>query len=128
MFWSWLASFLSGPLLGKLVDAYKIRLDAGNTAANIAADLAGRELQVQNRELELQAQIRIAELGRWYEPDKLMAYFVAFYFGKLLIWDKVLGLGTTDPLAGWAATTANLIVGFYFGRRTFENVARIIKR
>ncbi len=48
--------------------------------------------------------------------------------GKLLIWDKVLGLGTTDPLAGFASVTANLVVSFYFAKRGFENVARIIKR
>ena len=48
--------------------------------------------------------------------------------GKLLIWDKVLGLGTTDGLQGFAATTANLVVSFYFVKRGFENVARIIKR
>ncbi|MEH2496319.1 phage terminase large subunit [Bradyrhizobium sp. AZCC 1678] len=47
---------------------------------------------------------------------------------KLLIWDKVLGLGTTDPLAGFAAITSNLVVSFYFAKRGFENVARIIKR
>jgi hypothetical protein len=73
-------------------------------------------------------QYRIAEIGHWYEPDKLMGYFVAIYFGKLLIWDKVLGLGTTDPLAGFAAITSNLVVSFYFAKRGFENVARIIKR
>ena len=48
--------------------------------------------------------------------------------GKLLFWDKVLGLGTTDPLAGFASVTANLVVSFYFAKRGFENVARIIKR
>jgi len=48
--------------------------------------------------------------------------------GKLLIWDKVLGLGATDPLAGFAAITSNLVVSFYFAKRGFENVARIIKR
>ncbi len=48
--------------------------------------------------------------------------------GKLLIWDKVLGLGATDPLAGFAAVTANLVVSFYFAKRGFENVARIIRR
>jgi hypothetical protein len=69
-----------------------------------------------------------ARLVRIYEPDKLMGYFVAIYFGKLLIFDKVLGLGTTDPLAGFAAVTSNLVVSFYFAKRGFENVARIIKR
>lgn len=48
--------------------------------------------------------------------------------GKLLIWDKVLGLGSTDPLAGFASVTANLVVSFYFAKRGFENVARIIRR
>lgn len=69
-----------------------------------------------------------ARLVRGYEPDKLMGYFVAFYFGKLLVWDKVLGLGTTDPLAGFASVTSNLVVSFYFAKRGFENVTRIIKR
>jgi hypothetical protein len=69
-----------------------------------------------------------ARLVRRYEPDKLMGYSVAVYFGKLLIFDKVLGLGTTDPLAGFASVTSNLVVSFYFAKRGFENVARIIKR
>lgn len=128
MFWSWLASFLSGPLLGKALDAYKAKLAAGNTADGIAADLAAKEIALQQREAELQTQYRIAEIGHWYEPDKIMGYTVAIYFGKLLIWDKVLGLGSTDPLAGFASTTANLIVAFYFAKRGFENIAKIIKR
>lgn len=128
LFLKWLAGFLTGPLLQSGVDAWKAKLQSDSDKDKIAADLAGRELIVQQRELELQTQLRIAELGRWYEPDKLMGYAVALYFGKLLIWDKVLGLGSTDPLAGFAAVTANLVVSFYFAKRGFENIARIIKR
>ncbi|TPQ42674.1 hypothetical protein C2U70_00825 [Bradyrhizobium guangdongense] len=73
-------------------------------------------------------QDRNAELGRWHEPDKLMGYCVAIYFSKLLVFDKVLGLGSTDPLTGFASVTANLVVSFYFAKRGFENVARIIRR
>jgi hypothetical protein len=32
------------------------------------------------------------------------------------------------PLAGFASVTSNLVVSFYFAKRGFENVARIIKR
>lgn len=124
----WFASFVTGPVFDDLLKGYQAKLAAGNTSEQIAADLAGRELAVQQREAELQTQYRIAEIGHWYEPDKLMGYFVAIYFGKLLIWDKVLGLGTTDPLAGFASVTSNLVVSFYFAKRGFENVARIIKR
>lgn len=128
IFLSWITSLLGGPIVNAALDAYRAKLAAGNSADKIAADLAQRELEVQQREIELQTQLRIATLGHWYEPDKLMAYAVAVYLGKLLIWDKVLGLGVTDPLGGWVEVTANLVVAFYFSKRGFENVVRILKR
>lgn len=126
--WMAILSFLGGPVIKGLIESYNANLKYKTQDATIAADLAGKEIAAQTAEANAILQYRIAELGRWYEPDKLMGYFVAVYFGKLLIWDKVLGLGSTDPLAGFAATTANIIVGFYFAKRGFENVARIIKR
>jgi len=71
---------------------------------------------------------RLPDLARGYGPDKLIGYCVALYFAKLLVWDKVLGFGSTDGLAGFAAITANLVVSYYFAKRGFENIARIIKR
>jgi len=126
--WMTLLSFLGGPVIKGLIDAYNAKLKAGTVDAKIAADLAASEIAAQVAEMNAILQYRIAEIGHWYEPDKLMGYFVAIYFGKLLIFDKVLGLGTTDPLAGFAAVTSNLVVSFYFAKRGFENVARIIKR
>lgn len=127
-FASMIFSFLGGPVAKAIVSAYQAHLTATTTDKQTAADLAGKEIAAQVSETNAIMQYRIAEIGHWYEPDKLMGYFVAVYFGKLLIWDKVLGLGTTDGLAGFASTTANLVVSFYFVKRGFENVARIIKR
>jgi hypothetical protein len=126
--WMTLLSFIGGPIIKGLIDAYQARLKAGNTSEKIAADLAAGEIAAQSIETQAITQYRVAEIGHPWEPDKLMGYFVAIYFGKLLIWDKVLGLGSTDGLQGFAATTANLVVSFYFVKRGFENVARIIKR
>ena len=126
--WMTILSFLGGPVIKALIDAYQAKLKAGNVDHKIAADLAANEIAAQTAEAQAVTQYRIAEIGHWYEPDKLMGYFVAIYFFKLLVWDKVLGLGTTDPLAGFASTTSNLVVSFYFAKRGFENVARIIKR
>jgi hypothetical protein len=126
--WMTILSFIGGPVIKGLIDAYQAKLKAGNTSEKIAADLAGSEIAAQTAETQAITQYRIAEIGHPFEPDKLMGYFVAIYFGKLLIWDKVLGLGTTDGLQGFAATTADLVVSFYFVKRGFENVARIIKR
>jgi len=126
--WMTIISFLGGPVIKGLIDAYQAKLKAGNAESKIAADLAAGEIAAQTAETNAIMQYRIAEIGHPFEPDKLMGFCVAIYFAKLLIWDKVLGLGTTDPLGGFAATTANVIVGCYFAKRGFENIARIIRR
>lgn len=126
--WGILANLIGGPIVNAVVGAYKAKLSSENSTEAVKADIAQRELSAQTAEIKAQAQIRIAEVGYWYEPDKLMGYCVAVYFGKLLIWDKVLAMGATDPLHGFAATAANLIIMFYFGKRGFENIMRIWKR
>jgi len=121
-------SFLGGPVIKGLIDAYNLKLKAANADAKIAADLAATEIAAQQSEIQAQTQLKIAEIGHHWEVEKLFAYVTLLYYGKLLLWDKVLGLGSTDPLTGWALWAANLIIGFYFVKRGFENVARIIKR
>src|SRR6266566_1649846 len=126
--WMTVLSFLGGPVIRGLIDAYQAKLKAGNVESKIAADLAAGEIAAQTAETNAITQYRIAEIGHWYEPDKIMGYLVALLLGKLILWDIVLGLGTTDLHQGWVTTTTNLIVSFYFGKRGFENVARIIRR
>lgn len=121
-------SFLGGPVIKGLIEAYNLKLKAANADAKIAADLAATEIAAQQSEIQAQTQLKIAEIGHHWEVEKLFAYVTLLYYGKLLVWDKVLGLGSTDPLTGWALWAANLIIGFYFVKRGFENVARIIKR
>ena len=53
---------------------------------------------------------------------------VVIYIWKVVVYDKVLGLGTTDAITGEVATWAGVIVTTYFGGRTIEKVARIFKR
>jgi hypothetical protein len=128
---TWLASLLTGPLLKGALDAYKQKLAAGNTSEKIAADIAVRELTVQQAEIEAQKQLKIAEIGHWYEPTHLFAYIMVVYFGKIVIYDKVLGSitgGSTDPITGSGGEWAGLIMTFYLGKRGIENVARILKR
>lgn len=126
-----LLSFLGGPVIQGMIAGYKAKLDAGNTTEKIAADLAGRELEVQQKEIEVTAQLKTAEIGKWYEPDHLLGYTMCIYFGKLVLWDKVLGSlthGNTDPLTGEAATWGGMVMTFYVGLRGIQNIARIIKR
>lgn len=134
--WNLILGFIGGPVIKGVIDGYKAKLAAGNTTERIAADLAGRELDVQRKEVEVQAQLKVAQIGHWYEPEKLFAYILVIYFAKLVVWDKIIGsfagytpnVFRTDPLTGEAVGWAAIIMAFYFGKRGIENVARILKR
>ncbi len=128
MIWKLVASLLGGPIINALLDGYRARLDAGNTSERIAADLAARELAVQQAEIAAQTQLRIAQIGRWHEPEHLAAYIFVAYLGKVVVWDSMLGLGATPVIKGAVGEWLALIAMFLFGKRTIENVARIIKR
>ena len=102
--------------------------ERANRPENIAATLAARELAVQQREIEVEAEYKRALIGRWYEPTNLFGYIMVVYFGKIIVWDKVLKLGVTDSMMGQGAEWAGWIMMFYVGKRGFENVARILRK
>ncbi|WP_441235674.1 hypothetical protein [Bradyrhizobium sp. 930_D9_N1_4] len=126
--WLSIISFLGGPVIKGLIDAYNAKLKAGNVDNRIAADLAAGEIAAQTAEAQEQTKLKIAEIGHPWEPEKLAFYIVLVFFAKCVIWDTVLGLGSTPALKGDVSIWAGLVMSFYFGKRTFENVARIIKR
>ena len=94
-----LGNLLGGPFAKAALDAYRARLSAENASEKIAADLAARELAVEQRERELASQSVLAEQGRWYTalPRPLFAFAFVIYVWKVVVWDKVLALGSTDP-------------------------------
>lgn len=126
----WLGNLLGGPFAKAAVDAYRARLTAENTSEKIAADLAARTLDVEARERDLAGKIVVAEQGRWYTalPRPLFAGAFIIYVWKVVVWDKVLGLGVTDPLKGDMADWAMIVLTAYFGGRSLEKVARILAR
>ena len=126
----WLGSLIGGPFAKAAVDAYRAKLSAENTSEKITADLAARELGVEQREAELANRAVIAEQGRWYTalPRPLFAFAFVIYAWKVVVFDKVLGLGRTDPLTGDVAQWAMIVLTAYFGGRSIEKVARILSR
>jgi len=87
----WLGKLLGGPFAKAALDAYRAKLTAENTSEKIAADLAARELSVEQRERELATEILVAEQGRWFTalPRPLFAFAFIIYAWKAVVWDKV---------------------------------------
>lgn len=124
---TWLGGLLGGPFITAALEAYKAKLTSENSITAAATDLAGRELALQVREAELQTDLRKAQIGKWYEPEHIIGYALAFFYAKCVVWDTALGLGTTPALRGDVATWSGLVIVCYFGKRGIENVVRIWK-
>jgi hypothetical protein len=127
---SFIANLFSGPIIGALTSAYKAKLAAGNTTEAKATELAIKEIEGEVALRQTEASIIRQEEGRWYTclPRPLFAFIFVIYIGKCVIWDKVLGLGSTDALSPELANIEMIIVGGYFGGRTIEKVARIFRK
>ena len=127
---SWLGSLIGGPFAKAAVDAYKAKLDATNSHDARTAELASKELALEQREAELNTQLLVAEQGnwmtRWVRPVWALP-FIVFTF-KVVVYDKVLGLGTTPALDPAMWNVFMMIAGAYFGGRTLEKVATILNR
>lgn len=127
--WTWLASFLSGPLLGKLVDAYKAKLESDNNSEKVAADLAGKDLELQAKERAISAQMATLDSGGFWTsaPRAIVCWSIAIYVAKVIVFDTVLHLGVTPALKGMMADAMSTILCFWFGSRSLEKIARIFR-
>lgn len=109
---------------------YNAKLEALGSHEAKVAELAGRELRIQELETRVQGEYKIATIGKWYEPTHLMGWIMVIYWGKVIVLDIVVGsmLGypwSTIALRGDTAATMNLITAFWLGKRTLENVTSI---
>jgi hypothetical protein len=125
-----IAQWLAGAGFTALVDGYKAKLASDNDRERIAAELAAKDLALQQRERELATQLALAESGRWWTalPRALVCYAFAVYVCKCVVWDKVLAWGSTDALNGDLQVWAGWLMALWFGGRSLEKIARIVKR
>jgi hypothetical protein len=128
MMWTWLASFLSGPVVNGLIDAYKAKLEAANTQGAQAADLAAKAIAAEIEARKSADALILAEQGRWYTAiiRPLLALPIIIYLWKVIVWDKVLAWGSTDAITGDVAVWAGAIVTTYVGGRSLEKIAKSI--
>lgn len=111
-------NWLTGNLVGQLTEAYKAKLAAQNDAERLAAEQRIKALEVRQAVL-LSEQAHWST--RWVRPA-IAAPFV-IYIAKVVVWDKVLGLGTTDPLSTDFHNLMMVVIGAYFIARPFEKWA-----
>jgi len=113
----WILSLISAPLFNTLLKGWQAKLDA-NTAAGVqAADVAKAAMAAEVQQRVANAGIVTATMGHWYTalPMTLVMGAAAAFFCKCVVWDTMLGWGSTPALGGDVQTSYNLIMAFWFG-------------
>jgi len=115
---SWFLGGGARGLAAQLRGAYADRLAAENDTQRIEAD---KKIALLTARVD--AQTRGA--GTWWAKFVRACFAAPFviYNGKLIIWDKVLGWGTTDPLSPYLEGVGWTVIGFYF----LDNTIRYLR-
>lgn len=120
-----LLSFLPSAfkLTEQIVDWQKKKIDATTEQAKIEADEHIKTLQARR-------DVMVAEAGSKLNATVRLIFAIPFalYIWKLVVWDKLLGLGSTDPLSPMLENVMWTVVGFYFLQWTVSRAARIMTR
>ncbi len=113
----WILSLISAPLFNTLLKGWQAKLDAQTAAGVQAADVAKKAMDTEVQQRQVNASVVTATLGSWYTALPMVCVMgaAAAFFVKCVVWDTMLGWGTTDRLAGDVETSYNLIMTFWFG-------------
>jgi len=119
------------PIISGLLTAQKQKLDAVGSHEAVAADLAKKAFDVDQKEAEVNAQIIIAEQGNWVTRSirPIFGLAAAILTWKILVWDLAFGEwthGSTDKLSDQAFWLLTTIVIAYMGGRSAEKIAEKI--
>lgn len=98
-----------------LIAARVLKVNAVTEQQRIEADVAITQLQARQGVLIAEQASRAT---RWIRP--LFALPFVVYNFKVIVWDKVLGLGTTDLLSDQYWQLQMIVFGAYFITRPFS--------
>jgi hypothetical protein len=104
-----------GSITKNLRGAYRDRLNAKNNVEQRKYD--ERIAFLESRKALLLKELD-SKMTSWIRPAYVLPFVI--YNFKIVVWDKVLGWGVTDPLDEKMWYISSAIIGFYFLIRPLE--------
>ena len=125
--WSKIVGWLAGGGINAIGDqlnkAYDRRLTADTDEKKLEAE---QEIAYLNAKRDVLLKEQDNWLTRSIRPG--FAYPFIIFIWKVVVWDKVLGLGTTDPLSDNMAYVLMTIIAAYFLPRGVQKIVRDAQR
>lgn len=116
---SWITSGAIDRIGGHLKDAYLAKQQAQTDEQKLQAEIRIQQLKAQEAVLISEQANGVT---RWIRPA--IAFPFIAYLWKVVLWDKVLGLGVTDPLSTQLAEIMMVMIGAYFLTRPIEKAVK----
>lgn len=124
----WLLQLLAAPIFSTLSEGWKAYLQARLQGDAQAIDLAKAVIAAESIARQQAVAMLLAEQGTWFTrmPRAIVQWSFAIFVFKCVVWDNVLGRGTTDPLGGDISVWAGWVMALWFGGRSLEKIASTI--
>lgn len=106
-------------IAGKIADAKIAAAQAATDRARIEQEERVKALEARARVLEREADGKINQIIR-----ALLAAPVIVFLWKVIVWDKVLKLGSTDDLSENLWYVTMMVLGFYYVHWTVGRLKR----
>jgi hypothetical protein len=116
----WLVKLFTGFLGGPISDISDDIRRAHQASLDAKTDSETLTHETRRHQLSMQRDAMIRSKGAVIMRASFGIPFVV-YLWKLVIWDKVLGWGVTDPLSSTLEYVLFAIVGFYFLTKLIKN-------
>jgi hypothetical protein len=104
---AFIARLLGGGIADQLRRAYEAKLNAQNDEQRIAAEIQIAQLTARQSSLNRGGIVTALMQAAFAAP-------FAIYNAKILLFDKVLAMGKTDPLSAELYQIEMAVIGFYF--------------
>lgn len=107
---------------GYLNKKQDVSLEKFKVDGTVDMKLVDGQVSLINAQRQL-LEVGVKDRGTRY-LQYLFGYPLGLYYAKIILWDKVLGLGSTDPLKGDISTYSLWIVGFLFLHASISDWSR----
>ena len=125
--WSKIVGWLAGGGISAIGDQLNKAYDR-----KLTADTDEKKLEAEQEISYLNAKrdILLKEQDNWFTRSirPAFAYPFIIFIWKVVVWDKVLGWGTTDPLSDNMAYVLMTIIAAYFLPRGVQKIVRDVRR
>lgn len=112
MFWSAIIAGILDPITKITGQIAQVRLEAEKAKTDKDRIAANERV----KSLEARRDVLVKSGDNWFNGVIRALFAIPFiaYIWKLIIWDKVLGRGSTDALSSDLTYLLMVVVGFYF--------------